>query len=252
MEFPQDALPKAKLAAEKAVVLDDTLAEAHHSLAAVKLGFDRDLPGAEKEFKRAMELNPRAVIVYHYYLALTGQTEEAIAEAKRVASIDPFNGAAKAELVWALHYARKFDEAIEHTKTHHQSNPLLLAVNYEKKGMYEQARAECQAAQKLGRSPEVLRRLGYVLAVTGKRAEAQKIAEELTERWKKKYFPPFFMACLYAGLGDKDQAFAWLEKSYQMHDWKVLWVKIDPHCDSLRSDPRYADLLRRLNLPLNQ
>ncbi len=252
MALPQEVLPKAKLAAEKAVALDDTLVEAHHSLAAVRLAY-WDVLGAGREFKRAMELNPRAAFgPYHIYLALTGQTEEAVTEARRQADIDPFMESTKTELLAALYHARKFDEAIEYAKTQRQGNPLLLALLYEKKGMHEQALAECQAALKLGRYPAVLSRVGYVYAVTGKRAEAQKIAAELTEMWKQRYFPPFYLACLYAGLGDKDQAFAWLEKSYEMHDWRVLLVKLDQQCDSLRSDPRYADLLRRLNLPLNQ
>jgi len=250
--LPEEVLPKAKSAAEKAVALDDTLAEAHRSLAAVRLAY-WDVPGAGREFKRMMELNLRAAAPpYHIYLALTGQTEMAVAEARRQADIDPFMESTKGELLFALYHARKFDEAIEFTKTQYQGNPLWLAVLYEKKGMYEQALSECQTALKLGRFPEILHRVGYVYAVTGKRAEAQKIAAELTEMWKQRYFPPFYIACVYAGLGDKDQAFAWLEKAYEMHDWRVLLVKLDQQCDSLRSDPRYTDLLRRLNLPLNQ
>jgi serine/threonine protein kinase/tetratricopeptide (TPR) repeat protein len=253
---PKEAYPKAEAAALKAVEIDESLAEAHASLGFIKADYDWDRSGAEREFQRAIELNPSSPLAHHGYsfaLAMMGRFDEAVAEGKRTLQLDPLSIPANRQLGYTFYFARQYDQAIEQLRRTLELDPNFipaltsLGSAYLQKSMYREGIAEFEKA--LAISPgntQALWRLGYAYAVTGRRAEAQKVLDELL---KKKYVPAFTMAIIYTGLGQKDQAFKWLEKSYEEHDsGPFSFVKVYPIFDPLRSDPRFADLLRRMNL----
>ena len=257
---PREAMPKAKEAAMRAVELDDTLAEAHASLARVFAAYDWDWTSAEKEYKRAIELNPRYAVAHQWYggyLAVMGHSDEAIAERKRAVELEPLSPIINFELGLAFYYARDYDHAIEQfqkTLELDQNFPSahnFLPAAYQQKGMYNEALAEFKKAIPLTRGSEwTLSRagLGYLYAVTGKKSEARTVLNELKQASKQEYVPGTSIAFIYAGLGEKDQAFAWLDKGYEQRVFQLQWIKLEPRWDSLRSDPRFRDLLRRLGL----
>jgi TolB-like protein/Tfp pilus assembly protein PilF/predicted Ser/Thr protein kinase len=253
---PKEAYPKAEAAALKAVEIDESLAEAHASLGFIKADYDWDRSGAEREFQRAIQLNPSSPLAHHGYsfaLAMTGRFDEAVAEGKRTLELDPLSIPANRQLGYTFYFARQYDQAIEQLRRTLELDPNFipaltsLGSAYLQKSMYREGIAEFEKA--LAISPgntQALWRLGYAYAVTGRRAEAQKVLDELS---RKKYVPAFTMAIIYTGLGQKEQAFQWLEKSYEEHDsGPFSFVKVYPIFDPLRSDPRFTDLLRRMNL----
>jgi TolB-like protein/Tfp pilus assembly protein PilF len=257
---PNEASPRAKAAAAKALEMDESLAEAHTSLAYVKMNYDWDWVGAGKEYRRAIELNPgytKAHSLYAWYLAAQGWFGEAIAEMKRALELDPLSLYDNTNLGWHLRMARRYDEAIEQLRMTLDMDPtfaqgrLDLGQVYEQKKMYEQAIVEFRKAITLyGGSAPSTAALGHAYAVAGKRDEAEKVLSELKALSKQKYVSSFDVAVIYTGLGEKEQAFAWLEKAYKQRDgWLAGRLKVDPRLDSLRSDPRFADLLRRVGLP---
>ena len=250
---------KAKDAALKAVELDDTLAEAHGSLASVKSSYDWDWSGADKEIRRAIELNPSYADAHRLHgevLWQTGRLDEAIAEIKRTLELDPLSINDNATLGIAFFLARQYDRAIEQeAKTLELDPTFVLAyyfrgVAYSKKSMYEQGVAEFDKGMAISPvNPVALTGLGYGYAVTGRRAEAQKVLDKLNELSKHEYVSPVWRAKIYAGLEEKDRAFEWLEKAYEDRSIvSVGFMKPNPMFDPLRSDPRYANLLRRTNL----
>ncbi len=257
---PREAIPKAEWAAERAVALDDTLAEAHDAAAANKLFFDWDWAAAERELRRTLELNPNfadAHSLYGYYFDITGRLDEAISEMKRAQELDPLSASYNVDIGLFLYHMRRYDAAIEQYRKGSEVDPNFIEVPftlgqaYERKGMYPEAIAECQKAitsTSHGRDPAIVSVLGYAYAMFGKRDEAQKIAAELTERWKQSYFPPTLIALVYTGLGDKEQAFQWLDKAYAERDSQLIWINVEPQFEPLRSDARFADLLRRVGL----
>ena len=256
---PNEVWPKAKLALEKAVTLDDTLAQVHSSLGAVKVLFEWDWPGAEGEFKRAIQLNPNladAHDLYCYYFQAVGRLDEATSEIKRAQELDPLSTVFNTDLAFQYYYMHRYDAAIEQYRKANELDPNFLPVlflpgqAYERKGFYDEAISECQKALSIhGRDPAIVSVLGYVYAVSGKRSEAQKALNELTELWKRHYFPPVDIALIHAGLGDRDQAFAWLDKAYEARDSQLIWVRVEPELEDLHRDPRFADMLRRIGLP---
>ena len=256
---PKEVWPKAKSALEKALALDDTLAQAHSSSGAMKLMFEWDWPGAERELRRAIQLNPNLADphnLYCYYLQVIGRLDEATSEIKRAQELEPLSTGISADLVSAYYYMRRYDAAIEQYRQTSELDrdflqPLfLLGQVYERKGMYDQAIAECQKALRIHENdPAILSVLGYVYAVSGRKSEAQKLLNELIESWKQRYFSPIDIALVYTGLGDKDQAFAWLDKAYEARDGQLIWVNVEPELDSLRSDPRFTDLVQRIGIP---
>ena len=258
---PREAMPKAKAAAMRALELDETLAEAHTSLARVLAIYDWDWPGAEKEFKRAIELNPRYAIAHQWYgdyFEVTGRHNESIAEERRAVELDPLSLTISFELGTAFYYARNYDQAIEQFQKTLELDPNFPAVYaflpaaYEQKGMYDEAIAGFQKGiTPRGRSgwPMTVPGLGHVYAVSGKKGDARTVLNELKQLSGQEYVPAYGIALIYAGLGEKDQAFAWLEKAYEEHSFKMAWLKVEPRWDSLRSDPRFADLVHRLGLP---
>jgi len=256
---PQDAFPKAKAAAEKAIQIDGGLAEAYPALAQVAAFYNYDWPNAEREFKRAIELNPSYATAHQWYaimLARMGQQERALAEVKLAQELDPLSLIINLNVAWILYLARQYDQGIEQLgKTLELDQSFAaahdtLGVCYVQKGMYEQGIAELRKAISLsGGDPNIKGELGNAYAVAGKRKQALEILGELTALWKQSYFSPYYIASIYAGLGDKDHAFAWLEKAYKEQDTWISFVNVDPAFDPLHSDPRFQDLVRGMNLP---
>jgi len=258
---PGEKIPKAKMAAMKALELDDTLAEAHTSLARAMTTYDWDWRGAEREFQRAIELNPNYAIAHQWYcgyLEAMGRTPEAIAEGKRALELDPLSPIITFEMGLGFFYARDYDKAIEYYQKTLELDPDFppahgqLPAAYEQKRMYDQAITGFQKGTNLKGSREwyfSLSGLAHVYAVAGNKGEAQKLLSEMKDLSVRQYVPADRIALIYAGLGDKDEAFAWLEKAYDERSFNMTWLKVEPRWDSLRSDPRFADLVRRLGLP---
>jgi TolB-like protein/DNA-binding winged helix-turn-helix (wHTH) protein/tetratricopeptide (TPR) repeat protein len=252
---PREALARGKAAARKALELDGTLAEAHNGLAVINRQ-EWDWPGAESEFKRAIELNPNLAAAhgnYSIYLAIMGRTTEALAENRRAQELDPFKISFKGIEGGILLSARLYDEALQvfqNVIRMQPDHPLAhtgLGQTYVAKGMYAEAINEFQTANSLyGDVTNGLIDLGCAYAISGNREEALAILNKL--RASEKYVSPAGLAMLYAALGDKEAAFQWLERAYVAHDSQLQNLKVDPRCDSLRSDPRFADLLRRMRL----
>ncbi|MGI8897951.1 MAG: winged helix-turn-helix domain-containing tetratricopeptide repeat protein [Pyrinomonadaceae bacterium] len=252
-----EAMPRARVAAEKALLIDETLAEAHASLAFVRMHYEWDWPGAEREFKRAIELNPSYATAHHwyaYYLVARGRTDESLAEIKRAQEIDPLSLIINTDVGEMYFFARQYDRAIEQCKKTLELDPEFnLAVRhlgwtYLQKGMHKEAIAELERSVSLseGRRDSTAL-LGYAYAVAGKREEAKKVLAELKEIAKRSYVAPFELSLVYTGLNEKDQAFAWLEKAYDERSGSLILLNVDPASDGLRSDPRFADLVRRVN-----
>jgi serine/threonine protein kinase/Flp pilus assembly protein TadD len=254
---PREAAPKAKEAAIKALGLDDRLAEPHAALGYVKTSYDWDLPGAEQEFKRAIELNPNYATAYYWYAqTLAGRRwDEAIAEAKRAQEADPLSLIAITITGQMFLGARLHDQAVDQLRKTLEMDPnyyfahLLLGMAYEQVGRQEEAIAELQRAAGLsGGQTSALGALGHTYAVTGKRAQAQKVLAELKDLSKRRYVSPVESALIYVGLGDKVQALEWLEKAYEDRSQRLGWISYDARFDNLRGEPRFQDLLRRMHL----
>jgi tetratricopeptide (TPR) repeat protein len=256
---PRETRPKAKAAALKALELDQGLGEAHVSLAQVLANYDWDFPAAEKEFKRAIELSPGYPTGHDFYaihLMAMGRQEEAIAEARHALELDPLSLILRNRLARALRYARRYDEGIAEERKALEMDPtfyisrVILGVMLLEEGQKEEALAEFQKAREFSRGSFFdLAWMGYCQAVTGRRAEAIKTLERLKELSKQRYIPAYYFAFVYAGLGERDQAFGQLERAYQERSDFLLFLKVTESMASLRSDPRFADLVRRIGLP---
>jgi serine/threonine protein kinase/tetratricopeptide (TPR) repeat protein len=260
MTLPKEAGPKAKEAAKRALAIDDTLADAHLSLATTAHWYEWDWATAEREFKRAIELNPndpRPHGYYSWYLALMGRTDQALAEAKRGQQLDPVSSEANLFVGSILVFTRQPDQAIEQLRSGIELDPTywyahdFLGRAYEQKERFPEAIAEYKRAVELeSDNAENWSNLGHAYAVSGKRAEAQKIIDHMKELSAHSYVAPYNFAAIYAGLGDKDQAFAWLDRAYaDRSGFLAFYFKTDAHMDSLRSDPRFSELMRRVGLP---
>ena len=256
---PNEVLPKAKAAALKALEIDDSLAEPHVSLAHTKYFYDRDWDGAEREFKRAIELNPNYSVAHHWYaiyLSVVGRISEAVAEINRAHELDPLSLSINAWMGRILALAGKHDQALEHLQKTLELDPNFVLVHlrfgfiYEEKGMYEEAISAFKQVLKLsGRRTLGIASLAHAYALAGKRDEAQKHLEELLQLSRQHYVSPSSIAMVYIALGDKDQAFAWLEKANDIRDLNVVRLKYDPRYASLRGDPRFNDLVQRMRIP---
>ena len=252
-----ETLPKARAAADRALQIDDSLAEAHASSAVIYKKLWR-WAEAEKEYKRAINLNPNYATVHHWfaiYLYARGQVDEALTEIKRAQALDPLSPIISSNL--AIVYLLKNDpsSAIELCKRIIELDPGYPTVReqlgwaYLKQRRYQEATVEFQRAVELsGRASLHLSSLGYCYAFTGKRAEALAILKELEEKYAERKAIAKDLAGVYAGLGNKDQAFAWLEKSFEQRSGELPYITTHFHFDDLRSDPRYANLLRRMGL----
>jgi tetratricopeptide (TPR) repeat protein len=236
--------------------IDDMLAEAHVAVALVRR-LDLNWSASEEEGKRALELDPnsvRAHVTYAYHLAWLGRLDEAMPHVKRAQELDPLSLITSAEIGNMLYCSRQYDRAIEQFQKIIELDPNFppahtrLGMVYLEKGMYEEAITEHKKAIALDDSPRRTAWLGHAYAVAGRKAEAQKILDDLKELAKQRPVSPYEFALIYMGLGDKDQAFVSLEKTCEERP-DILWdIQVGPRFDSLRSDPRFTDLLRRLKL----
>ncbi len=256
---PRECFPKAKAASTKALEIDDEMAEAHTSLAFVTAWHEWDWLGAEKEFRRALELNPNYATAHHWYalyLTAQGRGSEALKEVTRAQEIDPLSLAINRDVGFVYHFGtRQCELAIEQFLKTLEMDPTFwsarwhLGLAYEQKGMYEAAIAELKQALNLaGDRSWILGELGYAYAVSGRRKEAEKVLRELRERSQERYVSAYEIALIYAGLEAKDEAFAWLEKAYLERSYALIHLKVEPMLDSLRPDSRFADLLQRIGL----
>ena len=249
----RDTVAHALAAAEKALRLDDSLAEAHIALGRVK-EHSLDWSGAGAEYRRAIELNANYETGHHLYamhLAQMGRLDEAMAEIRRAQELDPLSLIINMEVGRIFLFMRQYDQAIAQYQKTLEIDPNFelarfnLGVAYEQKGMYEEAIAEYQKIPRRELAP-----IGRAYALSGKRREAQRVLDELKEQSKTRYVSPVSMAVIHAGLGEHEQAIAWLEKALDGGDAdRLYFLGVQPTWDSLRSEPRFQDLLRRMGLP---
>ncbi len=258
---PKEAFPKAKAAARQALALNEKLAEAHNSLAYAVLYYDWDFMTAEKEFTRAIELNPKYPIAHQWYgnlLTATGRWEEAIQEFKRAQELDPLSLVITAVPAWTYYYARQYDRGVEPClKAIEMDENFALAHDwlgqvYERKGMYEKAIAAFKKGLTiLSNDPETAALLAHAYAVSGNKREAQVILDDLLEHLSRRYVSPYHIATVYVGLGNKVRALKWLETAFNDRQNMLILLKHDPRMDNLRSDPRFGELLRRIAKPVD-
>ena len=256
---PGEVYPLAQVAAKKALELDGTLAEAHTSLASYVWDYERNWQAGLREYERAIELNPNYATAHQWYsesLMRIGRRDEAIAEIQKAKELDPLSLVMNAVQGFVYYFARQYDQAIAQLKntleldTNFYPAHVFLGWNYEQKGMYAEAIAQLQTAMSLsGGSRYVTPGLAHAYAAAGQKARALELLNQLRQSSERSYVDPYDIALIYAALGDKDQGFMWLEKAYWGRSESLTFVKVDPRMDSLRSDSRFRDLLRRLNLP---
>ena len=257
---PNEAGPKTREAAQKALAIDESDGGAHLSMAIVTHWYDWNWAAAESEFKRAIELNPNnweAHTYYSWFLAPMGRNDQSIAEAKRAQQADPLSGFANFNVGGALVFARQWDPAIEQLHRAIEVDPTFwfshcfLGRAYEQKGKLPEAIAEFQRALELEEdNAEIWSGLGHAYALSGKRTEAQKVLEHLKGVSAHSWVAPYNIAVIYAGLGEKEQAFAFLDQAYKDRSYYLpTYLATDARIDSLRSDPRFVELRKRVGLP---
>jgi DNA-binding winged helix-turn-helix (wHTH) protein/TolB-like protein/Flp pilus assembly protein TadD len=253
---PKEAFPKAKEAATKALSIDGTLAEARTSLAFIKHRWDWGGEEAEKEFQLAIRYKPTYAPAHQWYssyLVAIGRNDEAIAEAKRAQELEPLSFIGNSHLGWILYLAGRYDAAIAHCRRLLDVDPNFfparryLGLVYEQKGMYSEAINEFEQGVKLSGNPLMLSLLGHAYAASGQKTEAQRILAELNQQGQK-YVSPYTIAAIYAGLGEKDHAFKWLEKAYEERDIWLMNMRVDPVLKPIRDDQRFTSLMQRIGL----
>jgi serine/threonine protein kinase/tetratricopeptide (TPR) repeat protein len=255
----QEVLPKIRAEVKKALTIDDKLAEAHTSMGNIKMFYDWDWEGAKKEFRLAIKLNPNYLWAHLQYvdcLMYTGQFDKAFEEIKRAYELDPLNVVVNFQIGYTNYYARRYKKAEEAFKKVTMMDPnfyyayFFLGTVYLQQSRYNKARAEFQKVMN-----NIKERLSYAhflnciaLAKMGKKEEAEKMLEELLEQSKQVNIFPVVIAGIYAALDQKDKAFEWLRKAFEEHDIELRSLKVEPEFDSLRSDPRFTDLLKKIGL----
>jgi TolB-like protein/Tfp pilus assembly protein PilF len=255
---PAEVFPKARAAAEKAVELDESLAEAHASLAYVRAYFEWDWAAAEREFRKALDLRPSfadAHFSYSRFLATSGRMEEAVAEIRRAEELDPRELSLKANTALLSYFQGRYEDAVRELLEINRTDPALstahwgLGLSYEQRGMGSEALASLQEATRLSKSRNVLASLAHAQALFGQPARAREVLTKLEEESRKSYVPSYYFALIYTGLGEKDRAFEWLERAYRERSTVLAYLRLDPRLAPLRSDPRYSDLVRRIGFP---
>jgi serine/threonine protein kinase/Tfp pilus assembly protein PilF len=255
---PRDAWPKAKEAAQKALQLDDSLAVGHSEMGMVNFAFEWDWAAAEREFTRAIALDPNLAEAHNYYgwlMVWTGRQAEGLAELKRSVELDALSAEMNSLFGWHLYFARRYDEAIAQLRKSVELDPnfwfgqSFLGHAYARAGQFEQALKTLEKARaSAGPIAEPLAVTGIVQAMAGKTPEARQTLNELLARAKETYVSPYYVAGVYAALGDRDLAFTWLDKAYEARSWNIGALLVDPDMDVLRSDPRFAAIVRRVGL----
>jgi tetratricopeptide (TPR) repeat protein len=256
---PKEAIPRGKAAAQKALDIDESLADAHTSLALACTEYDWDWSVCEEEFKRAIELNPNYATAHHWYgdhLSNMGRHAEAIAEVQRAQQLDPLSPTISACLAYRYFYARQYQEAIRRLRETVSLFPEFarahrwLGDTYMANGAHQEAIVAYQKAMSLsGASAAEVAALGQACAKGAIRGYYLWELRRLREESKHRYVEAAAFASLSAGLGEKDQAFSYLEKAYEDREYGLTVLQIEPAFDPLRSDPRFQDLLRRMNFP---
>ncbi len=256
IERPRDVLPRAKQAAERALSLHASLAEAHAVIGMIELKYEWNLDEAGRRFKKATELNPsyaQAFLWYSLYHEVMGRYDEAIRLAKRARDLDPLSLGANVNLAQQYHRAGQYDDAIEQLDSALELNPnfwgahWVLGDSYERKGMYQQAAGSLSRARlQSDPNPAPLGSLGFVYGRSGQNQLALGVLEDLKDLATRRYVSPFNVALIHLGLGQPDQAMEWLEKGYEERSRSMIWLNVDTRLDPLREDPRFQDLIRRI------
>ncbi|CAN5582535.1 hypothetical protein BH20ACI3_BH20ACI3_38040 [soil metagenome] len=249
-------LPKARAAAQKAIEIDNALAEAHAELGFIIFWYDWDWSAVENQCKRALELDPNSAdahLAYAHLLSNTGRHAEGLAEAKRARELDPLNLRTNALEGEFLIHAGRTDEALARLQKTFELDPnywfahLFASSAYIEKGMFAEAVAEARKARELNPiNSQPIAFEGYALAKSGKRAEARAVLEELLKLSNERYVPPYNIALIYNGLGERDEAIAWLERGFEQRDPRMVFLKVEPKWNNLHDDPRFQDLQRRV------
>jgi tetratricopeptide (TPR) repeat protein len=252
---PRDSMPKAKAAAMRALQIDDSLAEAHTSLARVLQVYEWNWNEAEKEFKRAIELNPRYAVAHQWYgayLEWMGRREEAVQERRIALELEPLSTVMNFDLGQAFYVRREYDKALEQFSRTLELDPnfpsaiLYIPLVYSQKGMHEEA---IRSVRQVPESSVGIAVLAYVLAAGGRGPEARQELVELKRLRSRAYVSAILIAYVHAGLGEKEEALAWLEKGYEERAHQMQFLKVEPRWDKLRSDPRFIDVVRRIGFP---
>jgi tetratricopeptide (TPR) repeat protein len=255
----REAMPKAREAAMKALGIDANLADAHTTLGLVSMYYDWDWPEAEKEFQLAIDLTPSSSWAdqqYAFYLSAVGRHDQAIAESRLGREFDPLNLAAMTRTASILFRARRYDQGIEEAKRALEIDPDFLRAHdvlsrfYVMKGMWDEKVAADQRTLALtGASPEEVASLGRAYAMSGVRGFWEWWLRRFKEQAAHGYVSDFLFAGFYASVGDKDSAFHSLERAYEQRNADLVFLKVYPWLDPLRDDPRFQDLVRRMNFP---
>lgn len=255
-ENPREIMPQAKAAAMKAINLDASLGEAYASLGQIKLIYDWDWPAAEADFKQAVRLNPAYPTAHQWhgeYLTSMGQFDQGLPELKKARDLDPLSLIINTNIGLNFYWARQYDRAIEQLELALELEPnffrahLHLGMCYERKRMYQEAIAEFEKARFISENSWTLAGLGQCHASFGARAEAEELLDQLLELSRRQYVSCATIAVVYAGFEDRiDQTMEWLEKAYEERSGLLIWLKVWPIFDHLRSDARFVRLLRRI------
>ena len=256
---PSEASPKAKAAAMQALEIDDGLAEGHTSMALVKEHYDWDWPGAEREFKRAIELNPNSATAHQWYgdfLAKMGRSEEGMRETKRAQELDPLSLIINTSMGWQLYAAHRYDQAEQQLLKVLDTDPSFTRARRTLEEVYAQMRkfkeavGQREKALQLSSSPELALSVEEDYSKAGYPGVLKSWLEGLLELSKYGYVSSYSVAQTYARLGEKDRAFTWLEKAYDEHDSGLVYLAVEPMFDDFRSDPRFRELLKRMKLSM--
>lgn len=245
-------MPKARMYAEKVLEKDPSLSDVQYQIASVKMLYEWDWASAESDFKRAIELDPNYAHAHYGYAVLSfmGRRDEALAELEIAKRIAPLNIIGSN----VLYRTGEYDRALLEATKALEMNPKRIsslqwsAMVYEYKGMYPEAIETFEKARQVEDTPEMRAFEAHTFALMGEKDKALKAIEDLKETSKQRYVSPFYIATIYAGLGEKDLAFEWLEKAYQDRSFWIATLKVNPHFDNLRNDSRFQNLLKRVNL----
>ena len=258
-QAPIEVEPKAKAAALKALELDNSLADAHNSIAYVKLTYDWDWTGAEAEFRRSIALNPGYAHGHHWYAHLllsSGRGEEAMAEVNRALELDPVSPIINLHLGWHYLYTRQYDRALSQLDKTLELDPDYALAHWYRALAFEQKKMYPEALHEMARAKDLLpgnlavqSDIGHVYAVSGDKGNAERVIGGLKEESARRYVNQYEIALIYIGLGQNGQAFKSLERAFREHSDMLVYLKVDPRLDPIRSDSRFADLMHRVGIP---
>ncbi|HKQ53251.1 MAG TPA: winged helix-turn-helix domain-containing protein [Pyrinomonadaceae bacterium] len=256
---PDDAFPRARAAAQRALEIEPAMAEAFASLGFVAYCFDWDWPTAESHFRRAIELRPNYPTAHHWYgefLSTAGRFEEAVVSLRQALALDPLSLAVGTDLGATFYYAGDYERGEEEISKALEVDPsfvrahLVMGAIRERKGEHDEAVKSLQRAYTLSeRDPAILPSLGHALAVSGETRAAREVLEELRQLSERRYIPPCGVALIHAGLGEREEVYRWLGTAFERRDFNLLWLNINPRFERLRGDAEFKELVRRVGIP---